>query len=84
MEKLTSDKYTHITYATGFKIECIPKEQSANVLNYLITGYPLNGKSLDGVIVNFISGEHKGKKGIFKTELYEIEEIINGQQSIKP
>ncbi len=73
MVNTQEDKYTHVVYAKGFKIKCTPKEQAANVMNYLTTGYSLNGKSLDGVIVEFIDGEHKGKKGIFKTDLYEID-----------
>lgn len=66
--------YEYKVYASGFKIRCEPEDQGANVMNYLLTGYPLVGKSLDGVIVEFLEGEHKGKKAVFKTELYEIDE----------
>ena len=72
MVKPIEAKYKKTIYATGFKIKCIPENQSANAMNYLITGYPLNGKSLDGVIVEFLGGEFIGKKAIFETNLYEL------------
>jgi len=65
-------KYEHKVYGSGFSIKCQPGDQSANVMNYLITGYPLAGKALDGVVVEFLDGEHAGKKAIFGTSLYEI------------
>jgi hypothetical protein len=65
-------KYEHEVYGSCFGIKCYPDDQSANVINYLITGYPLSGKALDGVVVEFLDGEHAGKKAIFETSLYEI------------
>ena len=65
------DRYTHKTYGSGFSVECSDPSKSASVLNYLITGYPLARQPLDGVSIKFTSGEHDGKTGVFKTELYE-------------
>ena len=68
------DRYTHKTYGCGFSVECSDPSKSESVLNYLITGYPLSGKPLDGVSVKFTGGEHDGKTYVFRTELYEVAE----------
>ena len=73
MTDLIAPKYQHKVYAAGFSFKCEPKDQEANVMNYLITGHPLAGKALDGVFVEFLSGEHKGKKVVFSTEMFEVE-----------
>ncbi len=54
-------EYESITYPIGFTVECDPPEQAANLLNFLTCGYPLAGKSLDGVTFTYTSGEHKGE-----------------------
>ncbi len=66
-------EYETKTYGKQIAIECEPPEQAANAMNYLLTGYCLAGKSLDGVKVKFLDGENAGKKAVFVTELYEIE-----------
>lgn len=67
-------EYEYKTYGVGFKVRCEPEDQMANVMNYLITGYPLAGKALDGVKIEFLEGEYAGKKCVFQAELYEIED----------
>jgi len=62
----------HETFKSGFTIKCTPESQTTNAMNYLLTGYPLAGKSLDGVEIEFLDGSMKGKKAVFKTELYEL------------
>lgn len=66
--------YEAKTYSTGFKLKCEPEDQMANVMNYMVTGYPLAGKALDGVVIEFLEGANAGKKAVFQTELYEIHE----------
>lgn len=36
-------------YKCGFALKVIPEDRSADVLHYLMTGYLLGGRSLDGV-----------------------------------
>ena len=69
-EFIMKDRYTHKTYGCGFGVNCSDKSKSDSVLNYLITGYPLAGQPLDGVSIEFVGGEHDGKTGVFRTELY--------------
>jgi hypothetical protein len=37
------------TYGKGFALEVTPKDRSADVLHYVLTGNLLGGRSLDGV-----------------------------------
>lgn len=47
-------RYTHKNYGGGFACKVTPVDRGADVLNYLITGHPLCGRSLDGVKVEFV------------------------------
>jgi len=43
-------KYETKTYGVGFAVKNVhPKEEMASVMNYLVTGYPLHGHSMEGV-----------------------------------
>ena len=69
---------------SAIKIKVTPEDQRNNVLNYLITGWPLASRALDGVVVEFLEGENIGKQYVFQTELYEVSANSKEEQMIMP
>lgn len=56
-------KYT--TFAKGFSVNCDPKD-AANVLNMVITGYPLAGHSEDVEFTVYYDSPEYQKSSIFR------------------
>ncbi len=51
-------KYEHRIYSKGFGIKVSDPKRGHEVMNYLITGYPLAGKSLEGVTWEYLDDSH--------------------------
>jgi hypothetical protein len=55
-------KYIQKAYKSGFSVRVTPESETASVMNYLTTGYPLAGHSLDGVSWSYIEEDDEYKK----------------------
>ena len=62
-------RYEHKVYGEGYAFTCKPEKREdgtpygVDILHYLITGYLLGGRSLDGVEITPLEDKEYGKVG---------------------